>query len=314
MSDNNATVSTVQPPARWWIITAPDTGIEVGLLSSLPEPVVYAKGQIEIGNGGGLGQPASEGGDIRIDARATDTGDVQMGEGGGYRHLQAVLCTKRPVRVSQLKRMFMDTWHFERTRSSAANAYVWKEETRVPGTQFEVGSIPLKRNDKTDWDKIKQLAMEGKLEEMESQIYVCHYRSLKAIAYDHLKPDPMVRIVNVYWGLTGVGKSRRAWQEAGFHAYPKDPRTKFWDGYRGHENVVIDEFRGDIDIAHLLRWFDRYPVNVEVKGSAVVLSAKRVWITSNIDPRKWYPNVDEATLNALLRRLNIVHMLDNMLQ
>jgi len=88
-------------------------------------------------------------------------------------------------------------------------------------------------------------------------------------------------------------------------AYPKDPRTKFWDGYRDHQHVVIDEFRWGIDIAHMLRWLDKYPVVVEVKGSAVVLKAKVIWITSNMDPRKWYPDLDEETLAALLRRLTI---------
>jgi len=117
----------------------------------------------------------------------------------------------------------------------------------------------------------------------------------------------MERRVDVFWGRTGTGKSRRAWNEAGFGAYPKDPRTKFWDGYREQEHVVIDEFRGDIDISHVLRWFDRYPVIVEVKGGSVSFVAKRIWITSNVDPRDWFPNVCQETKNALIRRLNITH-------
>jgi len=64
-----------------------------------------------------------------------------------------------------------------------------------------------------------------------------------------------------------------------------DPRSKFWDAYSGHEHVVIDEFRGGIDISHMLRWLDRYPVLVEVKGSSVCLKAGVIWITSNLHPR-----------------------------
>lgn len=112
----------------------------------------------------------------------------------------------------------------------------------------------------------------------------------------------------MFWGATGTGKSRRAWDEAGLSAYPKDPRTKFWDGYRGQENVVIDEFRGAIDISHMLRWLDRYPVIVEVKGSATVLSAKKIWITSNISPDDWYPDLDAETKAALRRRFQqVIH-------
>lgn len=117
----------------------------------------------------------------------------------------------------------------------------------------------------------------------------------------------MERTISVFWGRTGTGKSKRAWEEAGLDAYPKDPRTKFWDGYRSHRFVVIDEFRGGIDIAHFLRWCDRYPVLVEVKGGATALRAEHIWITSNLDPRNWYPELDSETVDALLRRINITH-------
>jgi len=134
-----------------------------------------------------------------------------------------------------------------------------------------------------------------------------HYKTVKAITTDHLAPEAIVRTVNVFWGETGTGKSRRAWVEAGIDAYPKNARTKFWCGYRGQANVVIDEFRGDIDIANMLVWCDRYPVIVEVKGSAVCLKATTIWITSNKSPRDWYPNLDPETTAALMRRLNVTH-------
>jgi len=113
--------------------------------------------------------------------------------------------------------------------------------------------------------------------------------------------------VVVYWGRSGTGKSRKAWEEAGFDAYPKDPNTKFWDGYQSQENVVIDEFRGKIDISHMLRWLDRYPVIVECKFGATTLRATKIWITSNVDPRLWYPGLNQDSLEALLRRLTITH-------
>lgn len=72
------------------------------------------------------------------------------------------------------------------------------------------------------------------------------YSNLRRIRSDFAEPVAMEREVHVFWGDTGSGKSRRAWDEAGFSAYPKSPSTKFWDGYQDQENVVIDEFRGDI--------------------------------------------------------------------
>lgn len=118
----------------------------------------------------------------------------------------------------------------------------------------------------------------------------------------------MVRTVHVFWGATGTGKTRRAWEEAGNLAYPKVPATKFWDGYQGQSNVIIDEFCGQIDITNLLRWCDRYPCIVEIKGSATVLRAERIWITSNLDPSDWYPNATEEQRRALRRRFTeVVH-------
>ena len=184
---------------------------------------------------------------------------------------------------------------------------MFKEETAVSGTRFSLGKLPVNRAKKTDWEKVYSLAKESKLEEIPPDIVVRYYGNLVRIGAQFARPEAIVREVFVFCGPTGLGKSKRAWEEAGLDAYPKDPRTKFWDGYRGQEHVVMDEFRGSIDISHLLRWFDRYPVLVEIKGSAVVLKAKKIWITSNIHPKDWFVGLDDLTLKALLRRLRVTN-------
>lgn len=240
-------------------------------------------------------------------------GQLEVGEETGYVHWQLLVCFETKVRLSRVTSVFGNV-HAELTRSAAANEYVGKEETRVEGTQFELGTPPFKRNDKRDWDAIWKSAKEGAIEDIPASIRVSSYGAIKRIQKDHLKAAAMERTIWVFWGKSGVGKSRRAWEEAGVDAYPKDPCTKFWDGYQGESNVVIDEFRGQIGISHLLRWCDRYPVTVETKGSAAVFRASRIWITSNLDPRRWYPDLDQETQEALMRRLNVVHMLDRQLE
>jgi len=226
----------------------------------------------------------------------------------GYRHWQIMAAYKSKVRLARVKQLFGTTCHAEPTRSDAAREYVWKEETRIAGTQFEFGLLQIRRGNSQDWAAVRRSAQSGQLEDIPPDLYVRYYGNIKKIASDNLKPVAIVRRVLVYWGATGVGKSRRAWEEAGIDAYPKDPRTKFWDGYMGHAKVVIDEFRGGIDISHVLRWFDRYPVIVEVKGSSVVLKATDIWITSNIHPKYWYPDLDAPTLDALMRRLKVTEI------
>ena len=211
------------PQGRYWLLTVP----HALFTPYLPPGVAYIKGQLECGD-------------------------------GGFLHWQIlVLCSAK--RTGKWMRDTFGPVHHELTRSSAADEYVWKEETRVEGTQFELGERPLRRNVKADWERVWKLAQEASIETVEANVRVQHYRTLRTISADYAKPVGMVRTCYVYWGATGTGKSRRAWEEAGLDAYPKDPRTKWWDGYTGQRNVVVDEFRGTIDVAHLLRWLDRYP-------------------------------------------------------
>lgn len=234
-------------------------------------------------------------------------GQLELAE-GGFLHWQLLVVFSEKKSLAAVRGVFGDH-HAELTRSDRSEDYVWKEDTRVAGTQFELGVKPFRRNNPTDWVQVRDLARVGDLssDHIPADVYIRCYNQLRQIRQDHLRPVAIERRVSVFWGPTGTGKSRRAWEEATLDAFPKDPRTKFWDGYRDHEHVVMDEFRGSIDISHLLRWFDRYPVIVEIKGSSCVLRATRFWITSNVPPREWYPDLDPLTLEALLRRIEIVH-------
>lgn len=239
-------------------------------------------------------------------------GQQEIGE-NGYHHFQGVVYFRSKVRFNTAKRSFPITAHLEPTRSEAARDYVRKDATQVAGTGFELGSLPLRRNNRTDWDAVWGMARGGTLSPIPANIRVPHYRTLRVIASDYAVPVAVGRKTKVYWGPTGVGKSRRAWFEAGApeRVYPKDPRSKWWCGYRNQPCVVMDEFRGAIDISHLLRWTDRYPLTVETKGSTVVGSWETMWITSNLHPRDWYVDLDPITYQALERRLEIVEMTES---
>lgn len=257
----------------WWLLTIPHENFT----PFLPVGVQYIKGQLE------------------------------QGQETGFLHWQIVVALFSRSRRRGVVAIFGEQGHYEPTRSAAATEYVWKEETRISETQFEYGRKPFNRNKPTDWDSIRNAAIAGNFDEIPSDIFVRSYHQLRSIGKDYLQPVAMERRCSVFWGPTATGKSRRAWSEAGLSSYPKNPNTKFWDGYRLHEHVVIDEFRGRVDISYLLQWLDRYPVIVEVKGSATVLRADHIWITSNLDPRLWYPDADPDTVDALMRRLEITH-------
>lgn len=179
-------------------------------------------------------------------AAAWIKGQLELGE-SNYLHWQLIVGFKSKKSLQQLREIF-GPFHVELSRSEAAENYVWKESTRVAGTQFEIGAKPARVNAKPDWDAIWVAAQSGNLMSIPAAIRIRSYFALRAINSAYSTPEGCEREISVYWGKTGTGKSRRAWQEGGLAAYGKDPRSKFWDGYRGEEFVVIDEFRGTISL------------------------------------------------------------------
>lgn len=236
-------------------------------------------------------------------------GQREIGE-SGYEHWQFLAVFGKQVTIGQAKSHFHPTVHLELSRSDAANSYVWKEDTRVPDTQFELGQLPKSRARKADWDAIFNSAKSGEFDSIPKDVLIRNYSSLKRIRVDNMQPPERPDVtVNVFWGDSGTGKTRRAWHEAGdpSEVYIKNPNTKWWDGYRGQKKVIIDEFVGRVDISYILTWIDRYPCNVEVKGYSVPLEATQFWITSNVAPCDWYENINPQQKCGLLRRMNVTH-------
>lgn len=111
--------------------------------------------------------------------------------------------------------------------------------------------------------------------------------------------------VRWYWGPTGSGKTRTAVEEAGDDYWMSGKNLKWWEGYDGHENVIIDDFRADFCTFHeLLRILDRYEYRVETKGGSRQLLAKNIWLTSCHPPDKVYQKSDED-VKQLLRRIDV---------
>lgn len=90
-------------------------------------------------------------------------GQLECGE-SGYLHWQLLTIFKRKITITGAKAIFGASAHIEPSRSAAADEYVWKEETRVANTQFELGTRPIRRNVQTDWDAVRTSAKRGALD------------------------------------------------------------------------------------------------------------------------------------------------------
>jgi len=235
-------------------------------------------------------------------------GQQEIGE-GGLEHYQFVFSVEKKMTLTAVKRLFGGSKpHLELTRSDKADEYVRKEDSRVEGSEFEHGARLMKLNAKVDWDKQLELAKLGKIDEIESGIQMRCWGNIMKIGAHYQKPPlrPAVH-VEVHYGVTMSGKSHAVFTKlANEKFYVKDPRTKWWDGYNGEKHVIMDEFCGTIDITHMLRWLDKWPCNVEVKGGQVPLLADKFYLMSNLSPDRWYNEADPEQIAALKRRLSFV--------
>lgn len=239
-------------------------------------------------------------------------GQVEEGEEQHHRHLQLFLQLKNPQRLSWLKRHVHEGAHWEPMRGTAEQAsdYCKKEDTRVAGP-WEFGTLTT-RGKVRGLDDAVAMVQRGeplkKVIETFPVVWVHHGRGLLDLRQrlnldcDRREFGAEGPEVWVLYGPSGTGKSRfvaSMWPDA----FWKIPGEKWWDGYDGHETVVLDDFKdGDLRLTDLQRLLDRYPLWVEVKGGAVPMLAKRYVITSNCHPDLWYPKADVH--KTIMRRVH----------
>jgi len=126
-------------------------------------------------------------------------GQLERGENTGYLHWQLSLVLSKKQRIGFIKKLLGPECHAELSRSAASTDYVWKEDTRVDGTPFELGRLPIKRNCQKDWDAVKSDAERGRLDDIPSDILVRYYGNIKRIHQDNLEAIGMEREIVCYW-------------------------------------------------------------------------------------------------------------------
>lgn len=160
---------------------------------------------------------------------------------------------------------------------------------------------------KEDWDLLVEMASQGQLDDLREfhpKEYALYYRTWHQMRMDHMKVEPTDRFCLWVHGKPGIGKSRAVW--ALFpDAYPK-MANKWWDGYTGEQDVILDDLSTHMLFDLLKRWTDRYKVIGEVKGLSCALCYDKFIITSNYSIRqiaeKNNSEVDEVTIEAIQRR------------
>lgn len=224
-------------------------------------------------------------------------------------HLQGYIRFTHSVRIQHLKDVG-STIHWTRCNGTEEENinYCSKEETHLFGPfTFGKKTIQGKRNDISQVREIINTG--GRMSTVVDTI-----DSYQAIKFGEifLKYKEPVRLwkpdVKWFHGATGTGKTRAA-LELFPNAWISMKSLRWWEGYDGHEDVIIDDFRKDFCTFHeLLRILDRYPYRIEVKGCSRQLLAKNIVVTCPYRPEIIYNNRVEEDINQLLRRIDEIRL------
>lgn len=231
----------------------------------------------------------------------------EVGE-AGTPHLQGTINFHSPTRLSLLKRV-LGRAHWEQCRNPIASyAYCKKDDDFT-----EFGEIPRHQKGKrTDLEKATEFLLESKDLVLFRQTFPVHWvkypRGFGSLLDFPGREPGLPPIVEWLHGPTGTGKTRQVIEkEPSLWISAEDLR--WFDGYEGQPAVLFDDFRADFCKFHtLLRYLDRYPVRVPIKGGFVNFAPARIYITSCGPPRSMYNKSDEDVQQLLRRITTVTHI------
>lgn len=219
----------------------------------------------------------------------------------GTKHLQGY--AEFPSKVSlKSVRTVLSGCHLEPRKGTQLQAITYAKKE---GDYTELGT-PKRQGARTDLADIRRAVSDGGVRSVIEQGF-----SFPQIRYaekylTYCEP-PRTGPVQVYWyhGPPESGKTRTAFEKYP-KAYIKASDSKWWDGYDGHTEVILDDFRGTEYFTHktMLHLLDRYPFRVECKGGSRQFRATTIVVTAPYPPEHYIPHDEDP--RQLLRRITDV--------
>lgn len=225
-------------------------------------------------------------------------------------HLQGYVELQGQKSFRQLRKA-LENNHFEKRQGTAKEA---ADYCKKDGDFEEFGQIS-NAGARNDLIALRDILLTGiedrKLVEIDEvqQCIARHPRYVQFVRRARVPRRTVATELHIFWGPTGTGKSHQV-REMSPCAYWKDITSPtYWCGYNGTDDVILDDFGGEISLRMMLRLCDKTPLQVQVKGSYIDFAAKRLFITSNMHPDQWWnrdANGYDANFAAFVDRITSI--------
>lgn len=188
-----------------------------------------------------------------------------------------------------------------------------KAETNLPETFEESGELPEEPDRRVKQSEAILAMVEAGASDSEiMRAYPSAMNHLKNIEQarqtlleDKYGVDWRTVEVTYIWGATGVGKTRSVVEKHGYkNVFRVTNYTHPFDGYKGQDVILFDEFRSSLKFSDMLAYIDGHPVMLPCRYADKVACYTKVYIISNIPLEKQYPlvQVEEPAGYAAFRR------------
>ncbi len=225
----------------------------------------------------------------------------EKGHENGTIHIQGYCELLKAKRINGITLMFGRSVHVSRVdHPAAAIKYCKKDDTKVlDGLNGEWGTpARSKVFSGSLLESIQEGATRKEIMENFPNKYMKSGNNIDKMINEFITRRDWEMEIEIYYGITGCGKSLTAHQkypDAFWVKWPCGSRW-WWDGYNGEKVVIFDEFRHQIKFDVMLHILDCYPYKIEYKGGMREFTSKKIVITTNIEPMNWYPKLTDVSM------------------
>jgi len=206
----------------------------------------------------------------------------------GKMHYQGYCELWRAYDFAVIKRLLGKETHLEDRKGTAQEA---SDYCKKDNKYTEEGTIS-KQGHRTDLDRVIHDVESGysmrNVAKNNPAEYIKYHKGIEKYKNLLIEPRNWETEVIVLYGKTGTGKSRKARELCNNYWVWTPQRGSWFDGYEGQEDVIMEEYRGQLPLGMMLSLTDRYECPVQVKGGMVEFCPKRIVITSPKHPKDWY--------------------------